>query len=391
MWACGRFAKACLPAILGLLLAACGQETQAPPPLVEQGPLQPVSFEELPGWHEDRLNEAAPALRRSCERLLQLDQSVSLGPGGMAGQAGEWHRLCETLLAIAVVDDATIRQFLVTQFTPFRVADKLGGESLFTGYYEAELRGAKWPGGRYQVPLYRQPDDLVKVAGTGTVGRMEEGELVPYFTRAEIEDGALHGQNQELLWVDDPVDAFLLHVQGSGQVRLPDGGSVRVGFAGHNGHEFYAIGRALIASGALTSEDVSMQAIRDWLRANPGQAGELMNRNARYIFFQFIEGDGPVGAANVALTPERSLAIDHAYIPYHAPVWLDTTWPSSDRPLQRLMLAQDTGSAIKGPVRGDFFWGFGEPALAMAGRMKQKGALYLMLPKAVAARLVPTG
>jgi membrane-bound lytic murein transglycosylase A len=222
--------------------------------------------------------------------------------------------------------------------------------------------------------------------GERIVGRVAEGELVPYYSRAEIDGGALDGRNLELLWATDPVDVFFLHVQGSGRVRLPDGAARRIGFAATNGLDFYAIGRALLDEGQISREQASMQAIRDWLRAHPDRAAEVMQRNARYVFFRWIEGDGPIGSQGVALTPGRSLAVDPAFLPLGVPVFLDTTWPGSDRPLRRLMVAQDTGGAIKGPIRGDVFWGAGEAALAQAGRMKQDGRLYLLLPKAVAAR-----
>ena len=219
----------------------------------------------------------------------------------------------------------------------------------------------------------------------------DEDELVA-MTRAvedvleEIDAGALAGRGLELLWAADPVDAFFLHVQGSGRVIFPDGRVQRVGFAGSNGHSFYAIGRALIEEGIVSREESSMQKIRDWLRANPDKAREVMQRNARYIFFRTIDGDGPIGAQGVPLTPGRSLAVDSSLLPLGVPLWLDTTWPATDKPLRRLMVAQDVGSAIKGAVRGDFFWGSGEPALEQAGRMKQTGRYYLLLPKPVAER-----
>ena len=209
---------------------------------------------------------------------------------------------------------------------------------------------------------------------------------MPYYTRAQIAEGALAERDLELIWSDDPVDVFFLHVQGSGVVELPDGGTQRVGYAANNGHDFTAIGRELIRSGALDGQSMSMQAIRDWLRAHPERADDLMRRNARYIFFREIHGPGPIGAQGVALTAGRSLAVDPSFLPLGAPLYLSTTYPATDEPLNRLMVAQDTGGAIKGPVRGDFFWGSGESALAQAGRMKQEGRYWLLLPKPVAER-----
>jgi membrane-bound lytic murein transglycosylase A len=356
-----------------------------------------VSYEALPGWERDDMAAALPALRRSCARLAGRPDDRAMGPNGYAGTVGEWAEPCQAIRALpADAAHTQVRETLRAHFAPFAVAGPDGREGLFTGYYEATLDAARRRGGPYQHPIYAPPDDLVRVnlgkfrdnlEGTRIVGRLEGGRLVPYHDRAAIADGALDGRAEVLLWADDPVDVFFLHVQGSGVARLPDGTRQRIGYAASNGREFYAIGRALIQSGALDGQDVSMQAIRDWLRANPDRAEELMHRNGRYIFFREIEGAGPIGALGVPLTPERSLAIDPGKLPLGAPVWLDTTYPATDDPLRRLMVAQDTGSAIKGAVRGDFFWGHGEPALAQAGRMKQPGRYWVLLPRTVVDRL----
>lgn len=379
-------------ALAGLLLAACGKK----PP--EAGlTLEPVAFNEIPGWQTDDMTAALPALTRSCGRLAGQpdDRPVGPGGGGLAGTVADWQPVCGALARVPAGDDAALRRALEDLFTPFRTLGDGRDHGTFTGYYEAELDGALFPGAGYDVPLYRRPPDLVTVdlgrfradlAGARIVGRVADGALVPYYTRAEIDGGALDGRNLELLWAKDPVDVFFLHVQGSGVVHLPDGSERRVGFAATNGRDFYAIGRALLDEGRIPRDRASMQAIRDWLRGHPAKAAEVMQRNARYVFFRWIEGDGPIGSQGVALTPGRSLAVDPAFLPLGVPVFLDTTWPGSDRPLRRLMVAQDTGGAIKGPIRGDVFWGAGEAALAQAGRMKQDGRLYLLLPKAVAAR-----
>jgi membrane-bound lytic murein transglycosylase A len=386
-----------LAALLGI--AGCEQQPEPPPPPppdVAQGlNLTARDFAALPGWAEDRLSEALPALRRSCKALTKASPDKPVGPGGLAGTVADWQGACQALEQVPEGDDAALRTVLMAHFLAFQVTDGSETSGLFTGYYEAELTGSLTPAQGYDWPLYRRPGDLVSVdlkrfsddlSGRRILGRTDGGKLVPYFSRAQIDGGALAGRGLELLWVNDPVDAFFLHVQGSGRVTLPDGTARRVGFAGSNGLPFYAIGRALIDEGRVERDKVSMQAIRDWLRANPDQAREIMERNKRYIFFRLIEGEGPVGAQGVALTAGRSLAVDPKHLPLGAPLWLDTTWPASDRPLRRLVVAQDTGSAIKGPIRGDFFWGFGEAALEQAGRMKQTGTYYLLLPKSVAER-----
>ncbi|WP_193366770.1 murein transglycosylase A [Pelagibius marinus] len=395
--------------LAGLLLAACGGEEPAPPKEPPEPPkaeaelppaepallLEPVDFAALPGWEEDDLAAALPALTRSCGRLLAQPDDRAVGPDALAGSVADWRVPCDALGQITAGDDAALRAALEQHFRPFAVSNAGAREGLFTGYYEAELKAAAGPDAPGATPLYRVPDDLVTVdlalfradlRGEKLVGRVQDGRLVPYLTRKEIDAGALADRGLELVWAGDPVDAFFLHVQGSGRVVFPDGRVTRVGFAGSNGHPFYAIGRALIDEGVIDRKSASMQKIRDWLRAHPQKAEEVMQRNARYIFFREITGEGPIGAQGVALTPGRSLAVDSALLPLGVPLWLDTTWPATDRPLRRLMVAQDVGSAIKGAVRGDFFWGSGDEALAEAGRMKQKGSYYLFLPKAVAER-----
>ena len=379
--------------LLGVLAACDGDPASevAPPGLV----LTPVSLGDLPGWEEDRVAEALPALRRSCAHLAKRNPSEPLGPGRLAGTVADWQPACRAAAQLDAGDEAGFRRLLLAEFVPYRAENLNGKPGLFTGYYEAALDGALNPDETYRWPLYRQPSDQITVdlddfATDGKLGRLigrtDNGRLVPYYTRAEIDRGALEGRGLELLWVKDPIDAFFLHIQGSGRVRLPDGTAQRVGYAGSNGHRFTAIGRALVEEGKISGKSASMQTIRDWLRANPEEGQEIMQRNKRYIFFREIGKEGPVGAQGVALTAGRSLAVDPTFMPYGAPLWLDTTWPASDRPLRRLLVAQDTGSAIKGPVRGDLYWGSGEAALEQAGRMSERGTYYLFLPKAVAQR-----
>ena len=221
---------------------------------------------------------------------------------------------------------------------------------------------------------------------------MVDGRLQPFPSRAEIAAGALAGRGLEMVWVDDPIDAFFLHVQGSGQIVLEDGEIARVGYAAQNGHPYFAIGRELIARGALTRERVSLQSIRAWLEAHPDAAAEVMNRNPSYVFFRRIAGDGPRGAFQVPLTARASLAVDRRHIPLGVPVWLETALPRADgvageaMSWRRLLVAQDTGGAIRGIVRGDVFFGAGARAAALAGRMKSSGRYYILLPRAVVAR-----
>ncbi|MED5356794.1 MAG: MltA domain-containing protein, partial [Pseudomonadota bacterium] len=221
-----------------------------------------------------------------------------------------------------------------------------------------------------------------RLRGRSVIGRVEGGRMLPYYRRADIQQGSIGHRAKVLAWVDDRIDAFLLHVQGSGRILLPDGDILRIGYAGNNGHGYVSIGRVLIKKGELSAGQAGWTQIRRWIEMNPQKTDALLAENPRYIFFREILGDGPIGAQGVALTPRRSLAVDRRYIPLGAPLWLDTVWPGGgNRPLRRLMVAQDTGSAIKGPIRGDFFWGYGQDALAEAGRMKSRGNYYLLLPK----------
>lgn len=371
-------------ALLLLILAACAADVErappSPPPAAEPSvpgvQLRPVAFAQLPGWTEDRQREAWPALHRSCTRLERAaaDQPLKAGDGRF-GRVGHWQQICAAAKR-TTADDKHVRRFFEEWFIPYAVIADGSAEGLMTGYYEPLLRGSWRRGGRYQVPLYRQPPAHI---ARSTVN----GNALP--SRAEIRNGALAGRGLELLYVDDEIDAFFLEIQGSGRVLLDNGQTVRVGFAGKNGHGYFPIGRELIRRGAIPQEQMSMQAIRDWLRANPREAGTLMEMNPAVVFFRIVDGDGPIGAHGVPLVPGRSLAVDPAYVPYATPIWLETTDPlRPGAPIRRLMVAQDTGGAIKGPIRGDVFWGFGPEAEARAGYMKQPGRWYLLLPRAVA-------
>jgi membrane-bound lytic murein transglycosylase A len=386
--------------LLALALAACGAPAPPPGPTPPELRIRPAAFEDIEGWQQDDPSAALEAFRRSCAKLdAQPDaRPVANDPtmARVAGTALDWRGPCAAAQQpVGSADQA--RRFFEDWFQPFLVTDRDEASGLFTGYYEPLLYGSRRYGGAYTVPLYGLPDDLIRInlgrfrpdlAGYAIAGRIDGDELVPYFARAEIDAGALEGRDLELLWVDDPVASFFLQIQGSGQIQLDDGARIRVGFAGQNGHAYRAIGRDLVERGAMTIEEVSLQSIRDWLIAHPEEAQGVMARNSSYVFVrerpELDPADGPIGAQGVPLTAGRSLAVDQAYIPLGAPVWLDTTAPLPEgaAPVQRLMIAQDTGGAIKGPVRGDVFWGAGERAEAIAGRMRSQGRLMVLLPKA---------
>ena len=376
-------------------LAAC--ETTSPPP---QLVLTQSRFADLQGWSSDRQGEAIAALQRSCRRILTLPEAQPVGPPGNTQPASAWRAPCEQALRLDPGNDATARAFLEENFVPFAAADNDRSDGLFTGYYEPELHGARAPDTRYKVPLHGRPADLVTVdlalfkpewKGQRITGRLDNGTLKPYPTRAEIEAGALRNTKSEIVWVDDPVDAFFLQVQGSGRVLFEDGSIMRVGYAAQNGRPYVAIGRELIARGALTRETVSMQSIRAWLAANPTEAASVMNLNPSYVFFRKLDGDGPLGSEGVALTPGRSLAVDRAFLAMGLPIWLDAEDPLDPAVrLQRLLVAQDTGGAIRGPVRGDVFWGHGAEAAERAGRMRSQGRYWILLPRKDATTVAGT-
>lgn len=376
-----------LAAALASLLAACGREAPPPEPTARYSP---SDFEALPGWREDELLAALPALARSCDRLGRLPDDAAVGPEALGLEAADWRPFCASLARFDG-GEATLREVVEWHLRPVAVADAAGAaEGTFTGYYESELSGAERPGPGYGVPLLGPPPGLaLDKLGGGWFGGEAREELRydgadgrrPLPDRAAIEEGALEGYAEPVLWLADPVEAHILHIQGSGRVRLPDGRVVRVGYAGSNGKSFTGIAGVLLKEGLLEPGKASMDEVRAWLKRHPEQARELMRRNARYIFFRRIEGAGPIGAEGVALTPGRSLAVDTRFVPLGTPVWLDTRWPAEDRPLRRLVVAQDVGSAIKGQVRGDFFFGAGEQAFQLAGRMRRAGRYWLLLPR----------
>lgn len=374
------------------------QPTPEPTPPPDRLDLAEASWGALPGWHADETAAALPALRRSCAVWRQRPAGDAVGTAGVAGTVADWLPLCDAVAAVPAGDHAAARATLERLARPVAVTNRGEATGLFTGYYEPTLRGSRTRGGPFQIPLYVRPPELVQVdlgrfredlRGRRVAGRVVDGELLPYHDRSGIDEGALAGRGLELVWVDDPVDAFFLEIQGSGRVELAGGGTLRVGYAAQNGHPYTAIGRELVARGAMPLEQVSMQSIRDWLAANPREAVEVMRVNASYVFFRELTGEGPLGAQGVALTPGRSLAVDPRFLPYGPPLWLATTYPAAapgeeGAPLQRLMVAQDTGGAIRGPVRGDVFWGPGDEAAEIAGRMRQEGRLWLLLPRTVA-------
>jgi membrane-bound lytic murein transglycosylase A len=365
-----------LVALLAAILAAgCGLVPErggekAGPPRYEQ-----ASFAELPGWRDALL---VPSLRAYLAGCPKLGNSLA--------------RACQAARAAADSDERAAREFFESNFTPYAVISPDGSrEGLVTGYYEPIIAGSRERGGPYQYPVLGIPRDLLvidlgdvypELANLRLRGRLEGRRVVPYYSRAQIAANGHDGATPAIAWVADPVDLFFLQIQGSGQLLLDGGTRIRVGYAEQNGYPYRSVGRYLVDRGELPLERASMQGIKDWASANPGKLQDALNYNASYVFFRELPVDGgPPGALGAPLSTEYSIAVDRRYTPLGAPVYLATTYPNSPQPLERLMVAQDTGGAIRGAVRADFYWGAGDDAAALAGRMRQRGRMWILWPR----------
>ncbi len=372
-----------------------------------------VAFDALPGWSTADPGPTLATFLRSCDRIRTrpgdrpIDTQISAEPlQQLYGRVDDWWPVCAEADRLGGQQNADAKGFFEQAFVAFSVYERGRRQALFTGYYEPLLSGSRTQRPGFEVPLLRLPVDLVSVdlgafradlKGQRIAGRVTSNRLSPYDTRADIAAGALDQDDLALVWVNDPIAAFFLHIQGSGRVALADGSIMRVGYAGQNGHAYASIGRILRERGELAPDNVSMQSIKQWLDDNPDQAQAVLNENASYVFFQEIAVDnpdlGPLGAQNVPLTAQRSLAVDRRYVPLGAPVWLDAAKPSLSlpdtmEPFQNLMVAQDTGGAIRGAQRGDVFWGFGEEAEETAGLMQHPGHMFVLVPKELVDRSV---
>lgn len=342
--------------------------------------LKPAAFSDMPGWETDQVSEVWPAFMHSCKVLKKRS---------------EWRNACLMAEKIQLDQSNEIRTFFENFFEPYQIVRTDGNDTgMTTGYYEPLLYGSRKRTGKYQTPLYAVPTDLIVVDLAATYpqlkgmrlrGRLDGHRLLPYYTRGEIRNAkSLAGR--EIVWVNDPVDAFFLQVQGSGRVYIAETGeTIRVAYADQNGHPYHSIGRYLVDRGEIKLEEASAQRIKKWLSDNPSRFNEVLDANPSYVFFREEKLDnpqlGPKGALGVPLTQGRSVAVDPKYIPLGVPLFLDTTEPNSDVPLQRLVMAQDTGGAIKGMLRIDYFWGFGNEAGELAGRMKQPVKIWMLQPK----------
>ncbi len=402
----------------------------APPELV----YRPADYAELAGWMQDDLQPAFAAYLKSCAVLAERHPDAPANPhenlgdalrgATLGGAAADWLAPCRAAAEINAQKDAdpaglgsALRGFFETHFQPIeilarrsplpggparRLRPRIDAEGTFTGYFEPVYAAARQATPTFSAPVYRRPTDLIDVdlgvfrdewAGERIAGRLEEDRLVPYPDRQSIDEGALTDIAEPIAWME-PNDLLFLQIQGSGRLRFESGGALRVGYAGQNGHPYTAIGRVMVERGVAPPEEISMQTIRAWLAsATPEAARELRQQNASYVFFQTLDALdddlGPLGAQGASLTPERSLAVDRRYHTLGAPVWvdIDPVEALGPEPIRRLMIAQDTGGAIRGPVRGDVYWGTGAAAGEIAGPMNVRGRFYVFLPRPLAARL----
>ena len=337
-----------------------------------------VEYSELNQWVEDDHAAGLAAFQRSCERVSRLSPNASMG--GPSGQASDWFDVCAEASRI---DSNQAKAFFENRFTPVRVLTSKPG--LFTAYFEPVLSASLYPVGGYQYPIYRKPPEVAREgAAYGVQGA--DGRLTPYYSRWEIDGGALVGRGLEVAYLNDPVDLFFLHIQGSGRLRLIEGGDLRVGFAAKNGHPYRSVGQSMLQRGWAQGRDASAGAIKRLYQSDPARGAQLLADNPSYIFFRELDdldpSGGPVGALGVQLSPGRSLAVDRRYTPLGAPVWLEVDSPVG--PIRRLMAAQDVGSAILGAQRGDVYWGSGAEAGRIAGQMKHSGFMTMLIPTPLA-------
>ena len=374
--------KKCTFIFLFLFLISCSAQKE--PEVQKSVSLQKVSFADLSGFAQDDFSLFAEAYASSCE-AVQKNPAV-LETAAVKINKNAYLNACRKFERLKTKDKGTLQAFFKTNFTPYAVFAGTSNEGKFTSYYEAELKASKSKHDGYQYPIYGRPNDLIEInlkdfgadlPNKRILGRVENGKLTPYFTRAQIEKNGVDAP--VILWGNDKVDIFLMQIQGSAVALLDDGTSVRVSYADNNGHTFVGIGGLLLKKGLLKKGEASMDKIRDWLKKNPEVADVNMMENPRFIFHKITNAPGPIGALGVPLTAGRSLAVDKNFMPLGAVLWLDTTDPSG-KPLQKMVTAQDIGAAITGPIRGDYFWGHGEQALLQAGKMNSSGKFYVLMP-----------
>jgi membrane-bound lytic murein transglycosylase A len=360
-----------------------------------------VSFKHLPGWETSDLNKSLLAFQTSCHAFIKQAPEQVVGTDDISLQAKDWHPACQAALNVNSNSEQDPKRFFQKWFAPVEFYGDQPIKGLFTGYYMPLIKGSYTQSAEFNVPIYEAPQDLITIdlglfaphlKNRKIVGRLAGSQVVPYYTREQINNGAIKKSARVLLWMHSPIDRLFLEIQGSGVVELDDGTQVYIGYDGQNGAPYTAIAGVLIKKGVMTKDNASMQGIKRYLEAHPEEMNPVINQNQSFVFFRKLNLDGALGSQGVALTPGYSLAIDRQWVPMGAPLWLNTSRPDSrnpdrNKPMQRLMVAQDTGGAIKGKIRGDVFWGGGEKATMIAGHMKNPGHYWLLLPRHVVPRI----
>lgn len=357
-----------------------------------------ASFKKLPGWENADIKASFYAFQTSCKAFLRQAPERPVGSEQIHMQAKDWHPACRAAMALNPVTPASARHFFQTWFTPVEFYRHKPVKGLFTGYYLPFLHGSLTKTDKYSIPIYGLPSNMITIDLTSfgvnssrrLVGRLENNTVIPFYNREEINQGILQDKAPVLVWVSSHIDRLFLEIQGSGVVELDDGKRLQLGYAGENGAPYTPVGRVLVERGVMTKETASMQGIKAYLDDHPDEILPVINQNKSFVFFRILDRSAALGAQGVTLTPGYSLAVDRKWIPLGLPLWLDTSHPSpnaSPKALQRLMIAQDTGGAIRGSVRGDVFWGAGDEATFIAGNMKNEGRYWLLIPRHHMAKL----
>lgn len=368
------------------LLNGCAKETSVPAEKQGAVELQKVQINKLSGWQSEKFSEVAAVFNKNCGKILEnVDEYIYTS--AIKIKTKDYQKVCSKFLNKNIRSDIDVRHFIELNFDAYAVTDNGVAEGKFTSYYEAVINASFEKTSKYKYPIYGKPKDLIEInlkdfdenlPNIRLVGRVSGNKFIPYYSRREIENNGIKAP--VLMWGDDLVDIHFMQIQGSAVAKMSDGSELRIGFADSNGLKFKGIGGILLEKKLLSAGEASMPKIREWLRKNPDKARDLMAENNRFIFQKISDADGPVGALGVSLTAGRSLAVDNKYIPLGAMMWLDTTDPDNGN-LKKVVFAQDIGGAIKGIVRGDYFWGHGEKALMQAGRMNSTGKYYIFVPK----------
>jgi len=377
-----------------LLLSACEQQKPKEPKNFitydgKQIVLAPVDFSDLDEWKNDDISDLLPAFEKSCEKILQQN-SEFLYDTVIKIPTAEYQRICIHFFDENITSSRQFRKFLQSNFSPWLISENGYSEGRFTSYYQTKIKASEIKDDTYKYPIFGRPDDLITVdlksfsanlPASKIIGYAKNGELVPYYTREEIENNPKISENYPvLLWADNPVDIYFMHIQGSALAELPDGRFLSLSYAGSNGHKFRGIGAVLLENNKLEKGKTAMSDVKKWLEENYDEAKEYMNKNDRYVFFHVSDEAGIIGSQGVILTPQRSLAVDKEIIPLGALLWLETIGPDKES-INKTVIAQDTGGAIKGAVRGDYFWGYGDEALSASGKMSSMGRYYILIPK----------